>query len=521
MSSLSRDFLLRQTKIAPTSNEWAQLEYSLQLSIGSTAPVVKQIWSVASAHQAINFDKRTQGVLVLDSWIDTSSLDENNRLEDVCSKGFKCPPGGVYFRIGNVQLANGPLAYNKTYEFLLVKVGIGKSYSINAATVESDSLQVPRGYDSIYLYNPSSEESSYNHNYGIFDPSQLLALFVVHFELDPNLEEGLNAPICDICQEAQAVVYCEADEASLCLDCDDDHHNRGNRLMQKHKRINISEKPKRFGNCPYHPDTKVEFFCTVCHVPVCVNCKMVGNHSTPETSTHTFAKIGDAYLRALNESTQPDPVLEQRKLILNQLLESIDKRMGEVKSNAEQIEAKIYKILQDALLQLQEHTQGKVSALLCAELEIKRQLEQIAWIECFLKYQQEVLSPAQFMLSWGRHLNLRNDIFTSNEVSELNVILPDIKIEGNINVTTEAAIRKYGQQSDVQSVASSTPKTSTSKFRSQIFNRYQGNNAYEKTPSSVLKQIIPSKPTEALAMKFSSVLNMDSGRRSPRSDYSQ
>lgn len=371
----------------------------MQLSIGSTAPVVKNIWSVASPHQATSFDKRTQGQLVLDSWIDTTMLSEENRVEEVCNRGFKCPQSGLVFSTGSIKFNNGPLAYNRTYEFLLVKVGIGKSYSINVENIENGRIQVPKGYDSIYLFNPSNDSNSYNHNYIIFDSSQVLSLFIVHFELDPNLEEGLATPMCDICQESQAVLYCEADEASLCIDCDDDHHTRGNKLMQKHKRIPISEKPKRFGNCPYHADTRVDFFCTVCHIPVCVNCKMVGNHSTPETSAHTFAKIQDAYLRALNDAREPDPVLEQRKLILAQLLENIDLRISEVKSNSDQIEAKIYKILQDALLQLQENSQAKVSALICAELELKRQLEQISWIESFLKYQQEVLSPAHFMLS--------------------------------------------------------------------------------------------------------------------------
>jgi len=37
---------------------------------------------------------------------------------------------------------------------------------------------------------------------------------------------------------------------------------------------------------------------------------MIGNHSTPETHSHGFIKIFDAYNRALAESREPDPIVE-------------------------------------------------------------------------------------------------------------------------------------------------------------------------------------------------------------------
>lgn len=115
-------------------------------------------------------------------------------------------------------------------------------------------------------------------------------------------------------------------------------------------------------------------------------------------------------------------------------------------------------------------------------------------------------------------MNLRSEVYTSDEIAELNTVLPDIKVEGHLNVVTEGNLRSRGaNQSEVQSVASSTPKTNTSKFRSQIFSRYQ-QNTMEKSPSAVLRQMIPSKPMDALNMKFASVLNLQGGRKSPRSE---
>jgi hypothetical protein len=47
----------------------------------------------------------------------------------------------------------------------------------------------------------------------------------------------------------------------------------------------LSEKPKTFGNCPSHPDAKLELYCTICHKPVCVYCKISGTHSTGDGKT--------------------------------------------------------------------------------------------------------------------------------------------------------------------------------------------------------------------------------------------
>ena len=509
----TKEFLAKQTKISPTSREWSLVEYNLKLCIGSTTPVLKEMWSISSPHLISNFEKNSNGMLVLDSWIDVSRLSEDNRIEEISSRGFNIPPSGLVFSVGSLKTET-PLAFNRTYEFMLAKISIGKSYTVNLDSIENSKISAPKGYDSIYLYNNSP--NAYNHNYLFNESSQILPSFLVHFELDPNLEEGVNVQLCDICQESKASLYCSSDNAVLCVDCDEEHHTRGNKLMQRHKRVNISEKPKRFGNCSFHIESNVEFYCSTCMQAICVNCKMVGSHSTPETSAHVFERIGDAYQRALAEASEPDPLLEQKKSQLKSFLNQLDDRINEIKHNAEQVEAKIYKVLQEALSQLQQETQGKISNLVAKEMEIKRQLEEISWIECFLKYEQEILSPAHFMVAWGRHCDLRSEIFTTEDLYEISQVLPDIKLEGHLHVTTENAIRsRNGGASDLQSLASSTPKTSSSKFRSQLFNRHQV-GSLDKSPSAILRQMIPSKPSDALNMKFTSVLNLPSGKRSSK-----
>ena len=58
---------------------------------------------------------------------------------------------------------------------------------------------------------------------------------------------------------------------------------------------------------------------------------------------------------------------------------------------------------------LQEETQKKMSYLIGDQIEIKRQYEQMQWLQSFLRYQQDILTPADYLNSWSRHLMLRNE----------------------------------------------------------------------------------------------------------------
>lgn len=69
-------------------------------------------------------------------------------------------------------------------------------------------------------------------------------------------------------------------------------------------------------------------------------------------------------------------------------------------------------------------------------MEIRRELEELAWVESFLNYQQEVLSPSLFMITWGRHLNMRNSLHFTHDVPELSTVNPDLRLEGSVMVTS-------------------------------------------------------------------------------------
>ena len=73
-------------------------------------------------------------------------------------------------------------------------------------------------------------------------------------------------------------------------------------------------------------------------------------------------------------------------------------------------------------------------------IELKRQLDEIQWMEKFIKYEFEVLSPNDFLLSWERHMTFRKMAIGNTFIT--NKILPDMKVEGFLSVTTEEESRK-------------------------------------------------------------------------------
>ena len=68
--------------------------------------------------------------------------------------------------------------------------------------------------------------------------------------------------------------------------------------------------------------------------------------------------------------------------------------------------------MQDSLRQLEKITKKKMSLLMSDHIELKRQLDLIQWMERYLNYEHEVLSPNDFLLSFSRYENMKKDLLS-------------------------------------------------------------------------------------------------------------
>jgi len=146
-------------------------------------------------------------------------------------------------------------------------------------------------------------EGDYDHTYVIYEPTQILPLYMVRFRLEPK-EDSKVAMICMNCEIEPAVMHCPQCDAKLCSECDTKHHNQ--KLLRGHKRYRIArdgmtlsmEEDKSSNGgfssltirsmCPKHPKQSVQFFDPILHVPVCIHCKMTGSHARGEVCIICF-----------------------------------------------------------------------------------------------------------------------------------------------------------------------------------------------------------------------------------------
>ncbi|CAD2110057.1 zinc finger protein, putative [Plasmodium vinckei] len=533
------------TQIFRDSEEWLTLEYFLQMNARTSRVKLVQAWNISPVEVVNKFKKRNFEKLVLKSFIDTSSMDMNNTIQDVCVRGFSISKKGLKLSIGNFNIPGFPLislnkdnphsnTYELTYEqnesnegkkslkkrimeqsenillsgergifeFFVCDVGVGLSLSVNEDEVNSyDRDILPMEYDSIFIKKKGKNSSNnygnsekngganlvdsltihyknkennnnekeinlalggdvmpsygvlpyytFNHEYVIYDSSQLLPRYLIQFECDPSAEEVFSIPLCDYCGNAPSLYYCESDEVKLCEKCDNIIHSQ-NKLVKKHIRKTLNEAQSNFGNCKIHLQNEVNMFCTVCHVPICNLCMCSHAHKDLSNvnlfnfnnNSDTIISLKMAYNAIMQHSSKPSNFIKERKKNLNNLLEKIDKLHEQVSLNMNEAEKNVYTVLEDLVKQLHTTTDKKMSSILSEEYELKRQFNEIMWNENFLYYLQTILPPADFMNAWLKHCQYREEIEQNSEHSEKinSLIFPDIRIKGNINVITEGSI---------------------------------------------------------------------------------
>ena len=141
---------------------------------------------------------------------------------------------------------------------------------------------------------------------------------------------------------------------------------------------------------------------------------------------HNLIRVTEKYNETAKFIKEVDPTLDKKKKSLNAQMTIAETKLKDINRKSSEVEEMLYEIMQKALKQLENITKCKMSLLMSDHIELKRQLDEIQWMEKFIKYEFEVLSPNDFLLSWERHMAYRklaiSYSFTTNKV------LPDMKI---------------------------------------------------------------------------------------------
>jgi hypothetical protein len=155
---------------------------------------------------------------------------------------------------------------------------------------------------------------------------------------------------------------------------------------------------------------------------------------------HNLIRVTEKYSETARFLKEVDPTLDKKKKALMSQVATAEAKLKEINRKSSEVEETLYEIMQRALKQLETITKYKMSLLMSDHIELKRQLDEIQWMEKFIKYEFEVLSPNDFLLSWERHMVCRKLAIANGFAT--NKILPDMKVEGFLTVTTEEESRK-------------------------------------------------------------------------------
>ncbi|KAI9093726.1 hypothetical protein DFS34DRAFT_630104 [Phlyctochytrium arcticum] len=434
-----------KTQIGPSTPEFGALEYELQLALQASTARIVAAHSLSNPHLNVQFEKRCRDILVLSSWMDASLLAGVNTEEDVIRRGFQFPPGqhGMKFSVGAFSCPSSSSDRKNESrtlrKALLCRVGVGRAFAANESHAES--MSIPGGYDSLYLKDQSAKRdtkdsaNTYRHEYYIKDTAQILPIYLIHYEYDPSKErKSRERANCDNCEEQSATVFCTADAANLCNKCDAQLHV--SKLASRHVRTPIGKGSNVFGHCRHHPEKLIEFFCSQCHIPVCVSCKMVGNHASGEASKHQLVSVSEAYTSVLQEAQTHDPILQERRTeIINQIA-AVNSRAKAVEKMGTQIETQIEEMYKRAMNDLRHIVQKKLTILLGDELDLERQLGEIERLEDFLRYQQDG-DATTFLFNWSKHQQCRADLHDVRHFRNQIDVQLDAKITGNISIVID------------------------------------------------------------------------------------
>ncbi len=121
-------------------------------------------------------------------------------------------------------------------------------------------------------------------------------------------------------------------------------------------------------------------------------------------------------------------------------IELLERRRTEICENAKSMEAELRELFKKSISRLHELTQLKLSDLLSEEAELRRRLEEIEWMNQFIQYQKQNVTPVNFLDSFAQHNSLKKERAQSMDLTlgsisqALEEVKPDIQASGEMVV---------------------------------------------------------------------------------------
>lgn len=455
--------------ITRDSEEWGSVEAFLQVTYRTGNVSLRGLWSISNPSMMAKFERRSKGLsAVAPTVLSAADISEELSLGTICEKGFPDELSGIRVNIGNLPLPSGFMDCGvdrvrrqgrgrRVFETLILKVVVGKSYIVDAPISSDETLMedIGKDYDSVLIRQPDSENEQYPlkvssaspnvvtkgflpphafcQTYILRDSSQLLPLFVCRFEIDTDKDEPLSLAPCQSCEGNAATVWCAADAAALCPECDESHHSV-NHLTQRHIRVPINERPRPPGPCSVKPDRQAELWNEA--LGLAVSTEAQKEHFL----TTVFEDIKDAYKSSVRVARREDEELEAFKAALISRIKAQEEAMASLDRMVKDAEENCYRRVGDILKKTLTLTEQRTGALIAEERKLQTKIEFAHWAEDLLRPYAHVVPPAEWLSLWLTHYQLtRKQLLGSQPAEDLGktereLIETEIRLKGHLQV---------------------------------------------------------------------------------------
>eukprot|EP00917_Polyrhabdina_sp_WS-2016_P006499 GHVP01014416.1.p1 GENE.GHVP01014416.1~~GHVP01014416.1.p1 ORF type:complete len:444 (+),score=77.81 GHVP01014416.1:115-1446(+) len=399
MNKITKESLIALQK---ESKEYGFVEYKLKNKLCLSTISISEVAEISNPHVTKSFEKNTEGLICIDGFVCVDSIDDVN--DNLTEFDLKTP----ILQSGNHQM-------------ILYQIGLGKSFSSESST----TVTIPFDYDSIYLPN----------NRIIIRPNRILPKYIIAFNHCEKRESlsRTNNQLCDNCETKEAAILCKTENVSLCGNCDELIHN--NKISSKHLRMNIIDSKELSSICQIHSNRSVEYFCPICNLLICVDCKMVGHHSHGEATNHNLISTFDAFTQLSEIFSYDNDHLIERSSFIEDRIGKISLLKNKIEENVSKVKNEIDEEYRRISEELEIERKKRLDILNGDYFDMIREGSEIKEIKGFSKYQFEGKDKVKFIRDWSMYLRLiKEKVGSSIQDDRFGIVNSYIGLNGNLKL---------------------------------------------------------------------------------------
>jgi len=425
---------LDERLIPETDDEYGISEFLLQLNLNAPKLKIKECFDISCEKCDSLFEKYTSRMPnsnIVDVFIPLMSIQQP--ISDILKNGIRVnKTNGFKFITGSVPIDKSA----KVHEVIHIAVALGvimnhepldsmvTDYKWSSEEPKSSKLRPE--CDSLRL--------SSRNEFIIYSSAQIKPLHIIRFEGGDNIAHDphiLNE--CSVCKKRNATLWCENDSIKLCPQCDSVTHN-ANPVFSQHVRVDLSKALAHTEMCRFHPNYPYQYFCSKCHIPLCVECKIHGSHSKGEQSRHKLFALPELYDDLKDKLIDPNPVFELRKSSIVNKLNDIDAALNGINENEEKVRSQIQRIAQRALEDARIRFHNRANELKSSKIELQRKLQEIETHESMIKLHSNSSLPTTLLRASIASNILESDLQGNHDLPVANTSCGEIKVIGSLNI---------------------------------------------------------------------------------------